>query len=62
MFIDSFDCKECYSADFIQQKLEYIHRNPLSKHWHLTDTPESYLHSSAKFYLSGEQGIYPVKH
>jgi len=24
------------------------------------ELPEPYLHSSAKFYLTGEQGIYPV--
>jgi REP element-mobilizing transposase RayT len=60
VFIDSFDCKECYSAEFIQQKLNYMHFNPLTKHWHLADEPENYIHASAKFYMTGEQGIYPV--
>jgi len=26
----------------------------------LTELPEHYIHSAAKFYIEGEQGIYPV--
>ena len=28
----------------------------------LAECPENYVHSSAKFYTTGEQGIYPVTH
>ena len=34
------------------QKLNYIHNNPVSKKWHLSETPESYHYSSAEFYKS----------
>ena len=37
-----------------------MHYNPVKAG--LTDTPETYIHSSAKFYVTGEQGIYQVKH
>lgn len=60
VFEDSFDCKERYTYDFIQQKLQYMHYNPIKAG--LADMPESYIHSSAKFYFTGEQGIYPVTH
>ena len=60
VFEDSFDCKECFGYRFIQQKLDYIHNKPVKKK--LIITPEEYIHSSAKFYLTGEQGIYPVTH
>jgi REP element-mobilizing transposase RayT len=56
----SFDWKECRSRAFINQKLDYIHENPCSKKWNLCTSPVVYTHSSAKFYIAGEQGIYPV--
>ena len=62
VFGGSFDIKECLTQKFIQQKLNYIHNNPCSGKWMLADCPENYLHSSAGFYLTGEQGIFPVKH
>ena len=57
---DSFDWKECYNQDMIVQKLDYIHNNPCAGKWNLVDEPSKYIHSSAKFYLTGEQGVYPV--
>ena len=60
MFEDSFDGKECYTYDFIQQKLHYIHANPVKAG--LVNLPEAYPHSSALFYETGVQGLYPVKH
>ena len=59
---DSFDWKDCRSAAFILQKLEYLHRNPCAGKWKLAPVPEDYLHSSARYYCTGEQGIYPVTH
>ena len=58
----SFYWIECNSNHFQTQKLEYIHCNPCSGKWSLCETPEKYIHSSAKFYETGEQGIYCVKH
>ena len=59
VFETSFDWKECRTEKFIQQKLNYIHWNPCKGN-KLVELPEEYTHSSAKFYVTGEQGIYPV--
>lgn len=53
VFEDSFDAKECYSREFIFQKLEYIHHNPVSKKWQLVDDFTDYEYSSASFYEKG---------
>lgn len=60
VFEPSFDWKECRTEKFICQKLDYIHKNPCRNEPRLAVTPEDYLHSSAKFYCTGEQGIYNV--
>lgn len=44
---------EIFTENVFEQKLNYIHLNPLSKNWHLADTPEEYYYSSAKFYENG---------
>lgn len=56
----SFDWKDCCSNEFVWQKLNYIHNNPCKGKLQLAINPIEYLHSSAKFYLTGEQGVYPV--
>ena len=35
----------------IEQKLGYIHNNPLHEKWKLANVPEEYFFSSAKYYL-----------
>ena len=40
-----------YNRKVLEQKLDYIHNNPLSGKWSLTDFPENYQFSSAKYYL-----------
>jgi hypothetical protein len=62
VFKSSFDCKECRYDGFIEQKLQYMHNNPCSGKWNLAPDPPSYRHSSARFYLLGEQGNYNVTH
>ena len=57
---DSFDWKECNSSAFIVQKLEYMHSNPVAGKWELAVNAMEYPHSSAKFYICGQQGFYPV--
>jgi putative transposase len=37
----------------IQQKLDYIHCNPIQEKWKLCDLPENYRWSSARFYQDG---------
>ena len=57
---DSFDWKECNGEKFIIQKLDYMHNNSCVGKWQLSINAIEYKHSSAKFYICGEQGIYPV--
>jgi len=59
VFETSFDWKECRTMEFIEQKLNYMHWNPCKGN-KLVNAPEEYVHSSAKFYILGVQGIYPV--
>ena len=56
----SFDWKECRTKSFLMEKLDYLHANPCVKKWDLCIAPVEYLHSSAKYYITGKQGIYPV--
>jgi REP element-mobilizing transposase RayT len=60
VFEPSFDWKECRSKEFTAQKLDYIHDNPCRGEWNLAKSPIDYQHSSARYYLTGTQGIYPV--
>ena len=50
VFKDSFDAKPIYSDKFLNQKLEYIHHNPISGKWNLVKDFTDYEHSSASFY------------
>ena len=40
-----------YNRKVVEQKLDYIHANPLQKKWKLCEAPEDYYYSSAKYYL-----------
>lgn len=60
VFEPSFDHKECIGTEFIEQKLNYIHMNPCRWNPSLVEHPEDYLHSSAKYYITGEHSIYEV--
>lgn len=41
------------SKSKLEQKLDYIHNNPLHKNWNLATRPEDYRWSSAQFYEKG---------
>ena len=58
------DCvvKECWGHEFFEQKLNYIHDNPLQSHWNLADLPENYYWSSASFYENGEGSFDFITH
>jgi REP element-mobilizing transposase RayT len=58
VFEPSFDRKECRTIAFMKQKANYIHMNPCKAG--LAAIPENYIHSSAAYYYTGKQGIYPV--
>ena len=51
--------KECYSEHFTNQKLEYIHRNPVEAG--LVDKAEEYLYSSARDYYDTGRGLLRVE-
>jgi len=46
----------------VEQKINYIHNNPLQEHWSLADRPEEYLWSSAEFYEKGTDRFGFLKH
>ena len=46
----SFDAKAVYSIDFLYQKIDYIHHNPVRGKWNLANEFTEYEHSSAAFY------------
>lgn len=48
---DGNEAKELISNSFIDQKLNYIHQNPVRAEW--VDEPEHYLYSSARDYAGG---------
>lgn len=58
VFEPSFDRKECFSIKFMEQKVNYMHQNPCKAG--MVHLPEDYKHSSAKYYYTGVQGVYPV--
>ncbi|EHQ28610.1 hypothetical protein Mucpa_4520 [Mucilaginibacter paludis DSM 18603] len=41
---------EIFSREICEQKLDYIHHNPLQSHWSLVDDPNDYEFSSCSFY------------
>ena len=42
-----------YSQKVVAQKINYIHGNPINPRWNLTDEPQDYKYSSARFYYTG---------
>ena len=44
----------CFSTAVTEQKLNYIHRNPIQEKWQLAALPEEYPYSSARFYFENE--------
>jgi putative transposase len=50
--------EELYSADFTQQKLRYIHENPVKAG--IVDEPQHYNYSSAKDYYANQKGLLSV--
>jgi len=58
VFTDSFDAKGIFNEKFFNQKLKYIHRNPVSGKWKLVIDYTDYEHSSTSFYETGVVGQY----
>ena len=53
VFKQSFDAKPIFSDKFMEQKLNYMHVNPVTGKWNLVNDFASYQHSSASFYETG---------
>lgn len=54
---DDYDAKEVFTPEFLKQKMDYIHNNPLQPHWCLAKRAEEYPWSSARFYLMDEPAL-----
>jgi len=50
-----------YSSPVANQKMNYIHLNPISKHWKFVDDPCDYAYSTASFYGRGRKDFSFVK-
>ena len=50
---DKFHPKSIYTPEFLMQKLEYIHKNPIRKE--LVNKPEHWKYSSAGMWIKGEE-------
>ena len=61
LFMPSSDIRECYDEAMIQQKLDYIHANPVKGKWMLAENYLDYPHSSAGFYARGDASNAPVE-
>ena len=61
VFMPSSDIRECYDEAMIQQKLDYIHANPVKGKWALAENYMDYPHSSAGFYDRGYVSSVPVE-
>jgi REP element-mobilizing transposase RayT len=57
VFEPSMEIKEIYTEKFIRQKLNYMHKNPVSGKWKLVEHYLDYEYSSAKYYDLGVEGI-----
>ncbi|MFT3912415.1 MAG: hypothetical protein QM737_23510 [Ferruginibacter sp.] len=61
-FEGSFDAKAIFSAKFLQQKINYIHYNPVKGKWDLAKDFIEYEHSSASFYELEEVKLFRPLH
>ena len=52
--------KNVYSMKSLQQKMEYIHQNPVAKDWKLVEDRADYIYSSAGYYDCGRQPIIKI--
>ena len=62
VFMPSSDIRECFDEAMVQQKLDYIHANPVKGKWMLVENYMDYSHSSASFYERGDPSLAPLEH
>jgi hypothetical protein len=58
----SFDARKCFDTKMIEQKLDYIHHNPVKGKWKLADDFTKYEHSSAAYYECSVESKFPIVH
>jgi putative transposase len=58
---EGYDARNIFSPEFLSQKMEYLHNNPCQPHWGLVQDPIEYGWSSARFYLSNQPAIIPIR-
>ncbi|WP_299463859.1 hypothetical protein [uncultured Microscilla sp.] len=51
-----------YTPAVLEQKLDYIHDNPVVEKWSLANEPAQYYYSSAQFYETGINDFGFLKH
>jgi len=51
-----------YSRQMLEQKLIYLHHNPVQEKWKLVDNAVDYPYSTMSFYENGNARINYVKH
>jgi hypothetical protein len=52
--------KNIFTPEFLLEKLEYLHINPVAKQWQLATTRSEYPYSSACYYDAGRPPIVEV--
>ncbi len=62
VFETSFDAKLIYNDKMLNEKLNYIHNNPVRYEPQLCKIPEAFEHSSASYYLTNKQIHFEVVH
>jgi putative transposase len=62
VFEKSFDAKPIYTEYFLNQKIDYIHHNPVRGKWRLVNDYTMYQHSSASFYETGKSCFFQPFH
>jgi REP-associated tyrosine transposase len=53
---------DLFSREVIEQKLDYIHANPVKGKWNLVEDYVDYMYSSASFYEEGKSEFSFLKH
>ena len=62
VFRSSFDARKCFSEKMVEQKLDYIHHNPVRGKWALAEDFVDYPHSSAAYYELERIGAVEIVH
>ena len=52
--------KSIFSIEVLEQKLEYIHQNPIAKDWKLATDRADYIYSSAGYYDYGRKPVIEI--